>query len=82
MTTFRSEEGLVGLVALGVIPWIAWTVQRGLREARLPIGRTYVHRAERPGVFNALLVFYLLSALLMAAIVADYMLGFEILRKP
>lgn len=75
MTTFRSEEGLVGLMALGVVPWIAWTVRRGLRNGQLPIGRAYVGRDERPAVFTALLVFYTLAALLMAWIALDLLFG-------
>jgi hypothetical protein len=77
MTTFRSEEGLVGLVALGVIPWIVWTLRRGLAADRLPIGRTYVSRDERPGVFNALIAFYVAAALLMAVIALDLLFGFS-----
>jgi hypothetical protein len=78
MTTFRSEEGLVGLVALGVIPWIVWTLRRGLREDRLPIGRAHIHRSERPGVFTALIVFYVAAALLMAMIAFDLLLGINL----
>ena len=78
MTTFRSEEGLVGLVALGVIPWILWTLRRGLRDERLPIGRIYVRRAERPAAFSLLLVFYVLAAMLMAAIAFDLLFGLEL----
>jgi hypothetical protein len=77
MTTFRSDEGLVGLVALGVIPWIIWTLRRGLRDQWLPIGRTYVQRAQRPGVFNALIAFYVAAALLMAVIGLDLLFGFS-----
>ena len=75
MTTFPSEELLVGLVALGAIPWIAWTLQRGLRADRLPIGRTSVGRVERPGVFKALAVFYIGAALLMGYIALNLLAG-------
>ena len=74
MTTFRSEDVLVGLVALGLVPWIGWTVQRGLRAGRLPIGRGHVARAERPGAFNALLAAYGLAAVGAAAIGLDLLL--------
>lgn len=74
MTTSLSEEHLVGLVALGVIPWIGWTLRRGLREARLPIGRTYVVRGERPSVFAALAMVYVAAAMLMAWISYDQLL--------
>jgi hypothetical protein len=78
MTTFRSEEGLVGLVALLVIPWIGWTLRRGLRDQRLPIGRTYVDRRSRPAVFNFLLFAYGAAALLMAVIASNLLLGLEL----
>ena len=78
MITFRSEEGLVGLVALGVIPWIAWTLRRGLQEKRLPIGRTHVQRGARPGVFKALIVFYVAAALLMGVIALDLLFGVQL----
>jgi hypothetical protein len=71
MVPIRSEEFLVGLIALGVVPWIFVTVRRGLRGGRLPIGRGYVLRDERPGVFDGLLAFYGIAALLMAAIGLD-----------
>jgi hypothetical protein len=74
MTTSLSEDHLVGLVALGVIPWIGWTVRRGLREARLPIGRTAVIRGERPAIFAALAALYVAAAMLMAWISYDLLL--------
>ncbi|HZG08930.1 MAG TPA: hypothetical protein VEZ70_08120 [Allosphingosinicella sp.] len=79
MTTSRSEELLVGAMALLVVlPWIAWTVQRGLREGRLPIGRSYVLRDERRGAFNALLGLYAVFALLAVYIAFDLLLGFKL----
>ena len=71
MTIFRSEEALVGLLCLLLVPWIAWTVQRGLRADRLPIGRGYVARSERPGAFRALLAFYVAAAGMMTFISVD-----------
>ncbi len=78
MTTFRSEDFLVGLVALGVVPWILWTLRRGLQGGRLPIGRSYVVRAGRPGAFNALLFAYVVAALLMAAIAIDLLFDIDL----
>jgi hypothetical protein len=75
MTTFRSEDLLVGLLSLGVVPWIAWTIARGLREGRLPIGRAYVRRDERRGAFASLLVVYVVCAGIAAVISADLLLG-------
>ena len=74
MTTFRSEDLIVGIVSLGLVPWIGWTVQRGVRAGRLPIGRAYVARAERPGAFHVLLVAYAVAAIGAAAIGFDLLL--------
>jgi hypothetical protein len=71
MTTFRSEDTLAGIVALAVVPWIVWTIRRGLGDQRLPIGRSHVSRTERPGAFNALLAFYSLAALFLTFIGLD-----------
>ena len=75
MTTFRSENVLVGLIAAAVVPWIGWTLARGLREGRLPIGRAYVRRDERQGPFNLLLAFYVVAALMAAVIALDLLFG-------
>jgi hypothetical protein len=69
--TFDGEEMLVGLIAFGLVFWIIATVQRGLRDARLPIGRAYVRRDERPGAFRALLGLYAAATLLVAFISLD-----------
>ena len=70
-----TEDVLVGLVALGVVPWIYWTVRRGLRDGRLPVGRIQVVRDERPGAFRALLWSYAVIAALMAYIALDLLSG-------
>ena len=75
MTTFRSEEGLVGLLSLGIVPWVAWTVLRGLREGRLPIGRGHVLRSERPAVFDLLLAFYVVAGAVVSFIGLDLLFG-------
>lgn len=70
--TDRTEELIVGTLCLLVIlPWIAWTVRRGLANHRLPIGRGYVERTERPGAFRVLLSLYILASLLIAFIGLD-----------
>jgi hypothetical protein len=70
------DELLVGtLCLLIVLPWILWTIRRGFREGRLPIGRGHVERAERPGPFKALLASYVVAALLMAFIGIDLIFG-------
>ena len=75
MTTFRSENVLVGLIAAAAVPWIGWTLSRGLREGRLPIGRAYVSRAERRGPFNLLFGLYVAAAGLAAVIALDLLFG-------
>ena len=79
MTTFRSEEGLVGLFAIAVVaPWIAWTLSRGIRDGRLPISRGYVAREERPGAYKMLLCFYLLSAAMAIVVALDLLFGVDV----
>jgi hypothetical protein len=71
------DELLVGVLCLAVVvPWIAWTIWRGFKQGRLPIGRGHVVRAERPGPFKALLASYTLALLLMAFIGIDLIFGF------
>jgi hypothetical protein len=77
MTTFRSEETLVALIGLAVVLWAAWTIRRGLREEKLPIGRAYVRRDERPGAFRMLLGFYAVAALLVAFVAVDLLLDIK-----
>ncbi|MGQ0659508.1 hypothetical protein [Sphingosinicella sp.] len=71
----RGEDLLAGLVALLLVPWIVWTMMRGLREGRLPIARSHVVRAERRGAFHALLGLYGLVLVLVAAIAIDLLFG-------
>ena len=75
MTTFRSENVLVGLIAAAVVPWIGWTLARGLRDGRLPIGRAYVRRDERQGPFSLLFSLYVVAALMAAVIALDLLFG-------
>ena len=75
MTTFLSEDGLVGLVALGLIVWIGWTMRRGLRRGLLPIGRSYVDREERPTAFGALLGIYAAAALFSLFVSMNLLFG-------
>ena len=71
MTISLSENLLVALVSLGLVPWIIWTVRRGLRSGMLPIGRTHVRRDERPSAFNMLVWIYASVALLAVYIAYD-----------
>jgi len=78
----RGDDLLVGLVALLLVPWIVWTMVRGLRDGRLPIARSHVARAERSGAFNVLLGLYALVLALVAAIAIDLLLGVRLLPSP
>jgi hypothetical protein len=71
MTTFRSEDVLVGVIGLALLPLIAHRILRGLREGRLPVYRTYLTREEGRAKFNALLGLHALSFLIVAVIAAD-----------
>ena len=77
MTISRSEDLFVGIVALALVPWTAWTIIRGLREARLPLGRSHVGR-DRPGAFNLLVAFYAVAGLMAAFIAMDLLFKFRI----
>ena len=67
----RSEDLLVGMIAVALLPMIAWRVLRGLREGRLPLYRTYVERGEAGSKFGLLLGLHALSFVLVAVIAAD-----------
>jgi hypothetical protein len=70
----RSEDLLVGAIALALLPMIAWRIRRGLKEGRLPLYRTYVSRDEAGSKFGLLLVLHALSFAMVAAIAADLLL--------
>ena len=78
MTTFRSDDLLVGIIGLGLLPWIGWTLHRGMRDGRLPIGRAYVSRDERRGAYRMLLGLYAAAALLVAHITLDLLVGVRV----
>ena len=78
MTTFRSDEAFVGVVALAVVVWVGLRLRRGLRDEWLPVGRGRLSRQERPGAFRALFVVYFALALLMAFIGLDLLIGLEL----
>ena len=81
MTTFRSEDTLVGIIAaVVVVPWTVWTISRGLRDGKLPIGRAYVRRDERAAPFWVLLALYVAAAGMAVFISLDLLFG-PTLRK-
>ena len=65
-----GEDLLVGLIALALVPLIAWRMRRGLKEGRLPLYRTYVGR-EEGSKFGLLLGLHALSLVLVAVIASD-----------
>lgn len=70
----RSEDLLVGAIALALLPLIAWRIRRGLKEGRLPLYRTYVERGEAGSKFGLLLGLHALSFVVVALIAADLLL--------
>lgn len=75
--TGTPDELLIGALCLAVIaPWIGWTLWRGFRQGRLPIGRGYVERDERPAPFTALLASYVIALALIVFVGLDLLFGF------
>ena len=79
MITSRSDDLLVGLIGMVLLPLIAGRVLRGVHEGRLPLYRTYVRREDDRAKFALLLVLHSLSFFVVAAIAADLLfnLGFK-----
>jgi hypothetical protein len=71
MITSRSEDLLVGIIGLILLPLIAKRVLKGLREGRLPLYRSYVRRDDDGAKFTFLLALHSLSFIVVAAISAD-----------
>ncbi len=78
MTTSRSEDLLVGLIALVLLPLIANRVLRGLREGRVPLYRTYVRREESEAKFMTLVGVHVLSFFVVAGIAADLLFNLRL----
>ena len=74
MTTFRSEEVLVGIVALALLPFLALRLVRGIRDGQLPLYRTRVRREIGAARFNFLLALNVLALLVVAVVAADLLL--------
>ena len=71
-----SENLIVGLVALALLPVIGWRIWRGVRQGQLPLYRTRIDRAEAGAAkFNFLLGLHVLFFLLIAVVAADLLLG-------
>jgi hypothetical protein len=75
MTTSRSENVWVGIVAFALVPLIALRIIRGLRDGRLPLYRTHVNREDGAAKFNVLLALHAFGLLVIALVAADLLLG-------
>ena len=78
----RSEDLLVGLIALVLLPLIGWRIVRGLRGGRLPIYRTYLRREESGARFTLLLVLHAASFAVVALVAADLLFGLRLKDVP
>jgi hypothetical protein len=78
MTTFRSDELLVGFVALALVPLIGLRILRGLRDGRLPLYRTYLDRSDNGAKFGVLMALHALSLLLVGVAAADLLFNLGI----
>ncbi|MGZ8284207.1 MAG: hypothetical protein ACXWUZ_03995 [Allosphingosinicella sp.] len=72
----RGEDLLVGMIAVALLPMIAWRIRRGLKEGRLPLYRTYVSRGDSGSRFGLLLALHALSLVVVALVAADLLLDF------
>ena len=78
MTTSRSEDLLIGMIGLALLPMIAWRIRKGLSEGRLPIYRTYLERSENNAKFGVLLALHVLSFAVVAVITVDMLFGLRL----
>jgi hypothetical protein len=74
----RGMDIAIGLIAALLVPWLVWTMRRGLREGRLPIGRSHVVRAERPGPFYVMFALYVAILVAVTMIAADLLFGLNL----
>ena len=80
--SLRSEEFLVGAVALLLVPLIARRIYRGIREGRLPLYRASMTREEGGAArFNLLLLLHAMSLVLVLVVAADLLLGLGIRER-
>ncbi len=77
MTISRSEDLLVGLIALLLLPLIGHRILRALRTGRVPLYRTYLQREEGEAKFRLVVGLHALSFLVVAVIAADLLFDFR-----
>jgi hypothetical protein len=75
MSRPSSEDLLVGLIALALVPLAARRLWGGLRHGRLPVYRSYLDREESRSKFMVLLALHGLTLVLVALVAADLLLG-------
>lgn len=73
--TVASENLVVGLVALGLLPVLGWRIWHGLKDGRLPVYRTRLAREDGVAKFSVLLGLHALAFVLIALVAADLLLG-------
>jgi hypothetical protein len=71
MTISRSDDLLVGLVALALVPLIGWRILRGFRQGRLPIYRTSLSREDSGSKFAVLMGLHILSLIAVGLAAAE-----------
>ena len=73
-----TENLLIGLVCVALVPLIAKRIVRGMRTGRMPVYRTYLERQGNEAKFYALLALNGLALILIAVIAADLLLGLNL----
>jgi uncharacterized membrane-anchored protein len=74
----RSEEMLVGLVALFAAGYVGHLITRAMRSGKFVFPRWRIDRGLEPAKFRALLAAYGVALLLMGLISADLLLGLDL----
>lgn len=78
MTLPPSDDLLVGLIAILLLPLIAGRILRGLRDGRLPLFRSSIRREDDRTKFAALLVIHALSFFAIGAIAVDLLFNLKL----
>ena len=78
MTDLRTDETLIGILAVAATGWVIWILLRGVRDAALPFGGNRIRRTERPAAFYFLFAFYGASALMMTVVMLDLLFGIDV----